>query len=275
MDPDGAEADARRIRRGRGMTHEEMSEMYELYALGVLTPSEKAEFDEHLGRGCPECRSGLAHAMELNAMMALLPDQVSPPKRLRKRVLASIGSGSPVPAWTNVWALVAGCLAIALVVGGLKMASDIEESRREARTASIARDEARRELDARDSQLSQVRRALQLLDEPQTVQATFGGSQPLPPRGKVFLNPTHGVLLIASHLAPAPAGKAYEMWLIPKKGAPLAAGVFQSDAQGNAFHFIPGPVDRAATAAVAVTVEQQSGSSTPTTKPFIVAPLGE
>ncbi len=257
------------------MTHEELSDLYELYALGALTPAEKIEIDEHLGRGCVECRTGLAHAMELNAMMALIPEQVAPPKRLRRRVLASVGAASAVPAWSNMWALAAGCLVIALVAGGLKMAGDIEESRREARAAVSGRDEARRELAARDSQLSHVRQALALIEEPQTIQATFGGSQPLPPRGRVFVNPARGVLFIASHLPPAPAGKAYEMWLIPKKGAPIAAGVFQSDAQGNALHLLAGPVDRAATAAIAVTVEPQAGSTAPTTKPFIVAPLAE
>lgn len=257
------------------MTHEELSDLYELYALGTLTPDERTEIEEHLGRGCAECRSGLAHAMELNAIMALVPDQVTPPKRLRRRVLASVGAASPVPAWSNVWALAAGCLVIALVVGGLKMAGDIEESRREARAAMHTRDAAGRELAARDTELTQVRQALALLEEPQTVQATFGGSQPLPPRGRVFVNPTRGVLFLASHLPPAPAGKAYEMWLIPKKGAPIAAGVFQSDAQGNALHLLAGPVDRAATAAIAVTVESPEGSPVPTTKPFIVAPLAE
>ena len=255
------------------MTHEELSDLYELYALGALTPDERAEIEEHLGRGCADCRSGLAHAMELNAMMALTPDRVTPPKRLRRRVLASVGAASPVPAWSNVWALAAGCLVIALVVGGLKMAGDIEELRREARTAVSGRDEARRELAARDGQLSQVLQALALLEEPQTAQATFGGSQPLPPRGRVFLDPSRGVLLLASNLPPAPAGKTYEMWVIPKGGKPVPAGLFQSAQDGTALYVLPGAVNVAGTAAVAVTLEPAAGVPQPTSTPIIAAAL--
>ena len=38
------------------MTHEELRDLYELYALGALDPGEKAEIEEHLARGCVECK---------------------------------------------------------------------------------------------------------------------------------------------------------------------------------------------------------------------------
>lgn len=255
------------------MTHEELSEIYELYALGALAPEEKIEIDEHLSRGCPECRAGVQRGLELNAMLATLPEQVNPPKRLRKRVLASVGVSRPASGWQGVWALVAGCLAIALVIVGLKMTSDLEETRRALRASDAQREEARRELQANRAQVSQMQEILQFLNEPQTIQATFGGGAAIPPRGRIFVNPNRGVLLLAAHLPPAPAGKTYEMWVVPKKGAPQPAGLFQSDAQGNALHLQPGPVNRAQTAAIAVSVEPASGSPGPTTKPLIVAPL--
>jgi anti-sigma-K factor RskA len=256
------------------MTHEELSEMYELYALGVLTPEEKSEIDEHLGRGCVECSVGVRRALEVNAMFTTLTEQVNAPKRLRKRVLASIGGRRAASGWTSVWAIAAACLAIALVILGLKTMGDLDQTRRELRTSNETRDQTRRELLESRGQLSKVQQALQFLNEPETVQATFGGGQALPPRGRIFVNPSRGVLLIASHLPPAPAGQTYEMWVVPKKGNPVAAGLFQSDAQGNALHLMAGPVNRAQTAAIAVSVEPESGSPAPTTKPFIVAPLG-
>lgn len=255
------------------MTHEELGEMYELYALGVLTPDEKWEIDEHLERGCPECGAGVRRAMESNAMFATLPEQVNPPKHLRKRVLASIGAQRATSGWTSVWAIAAACLMIALVIVGLKTTGDLDEARRQLRASNEQREEARRELLSIRSQLAKVQEALQFLNEPETVQATFGGGPALPPRGRIFVNASRGVLLIASHLPPAPAGKTYEMWVIPKKGNPVPAGLFQSDAQGNAMHLLAGPVNRAQTAAIAVTVEPEAGSPAPTTKPFIVAPL--
>ena len=78
---------------------------------------------------------------------------------------------------------------------------------------------------------------------------------------------------MASNLPPAPSGKLYEMWLIPKSGKPLPAGLFQSGINGSAMHIRPGAVDLDATGAVAVTVENEQGADQPTSQPFIVAAL--
>jgi anti-sigma-K factor RskA len=250
------------------MTHEEMSEMYELYALGVLAADEKIEIDEHLAQGCTECGNGLKRAIEVNAMFLTLPQQVKPPKRLRRRVVASIAADSNPRRWTLGWAVAACCLAIALAVVGVKMYADW-------RTSNAQLTELRNELRASDGQLSKMHEIMEFLNEPQTVQATFGGSQPAPPRGRVFVNPNRGVLLIASNLPPAPAGKIYQMWVVPKTGAPVPSGLFQSDAQGNAIHLLSGPVDTAHTAAIAVSVEPSAGSSAPSTTPIIVAGLSD
>jgi anti-sigma-K factor RskA len=91
----------------------------------------------------------------------------------------------------------------------------------------------------------------------------------------VFLNPTQGVLLIASNLPPAPLGKLYEMWVIPKTGKPVAAGMFQSQSDGSAMHVRLGAVDLAATGVIAVTVENEAGVDQPTTTPVIAAPVGD
>ena len=106
-----------------------------------------------------------------------------------------------------------------------------------------------------------------------TTEASFGGVQPKPPQGKVFVNPSRGVLLIASNLPRTPADKIYEMWIIPKAAKPVPAGLFQSQDDGNAMHVQPGMVDVSSTAAIAVTVENQAGADQPTTQPLIVAPL--
>jgi len=66
----------------------------------------------------------------------------------------------------------------------------------------------------------------------------FGKGQ-APPRGRVFVNRGRGVVLLASNLPPAPNGKIYELWLIPKGQAPIPAGLFQTDAQGNVLLYAP------------------------------------
>jgi anti-sigma-K factor RskA len=78
---------------------------------------------------------------------------------------------------------------------------------------------------------------------------------------------------MASNLPPAPAGKLYEMWMIPKNGNPLPAGLFQSETNGTAMHIRRGAVDLNETGAVAVTVENEQGADQPTSQPLIVAAL--
>ena len=245
------------------MTHEEMNEMYELYSLGVLDGDERDEIDEHLARGCPECSRAVKRAVELNAMLLTLPEQVQPPKRLRRRVLASVGSESNSRNWVMGWAALAACLAVALAFVGIKLTTDL-------RNGNAQLEQARRELKSANTQLASVQEIVQFLNEPQTVQATFGGSQPQPPKGRVLVNANRGVLLIASNLPPVPAGKTYEMWLVPKNGAPQPAGLFQSDPQGNAIHLLRGPFAAGQTAAIGVSVEPEAGSAAPTTTPIII-----
>jgi anti-sigma-K factor RskA len=89
----------------------------------------------------------------------------------------------------------------------------------------------------------------------------------------VWVHPQRGVLLIASNLPPAPAGKAYEMWIVPKGAPPIPAGLFNSDPQGVATHVWSQPVNLASAAAVAVTLEAAGGVPAPTSTPLIVAGL--
>jgi anti-sigma-K factor RskA len=89
----------------------------------------------------------------------------------------------------------------------------------------------------------------------------------------VFVHPRLGVLLIASNLPPAASGRIYEMWLIPKGGAPRPAGLFQSEPAGTALHILSGPVDTSTLSVIAVTLEPDTGSPAPTTTPIIVAPI--
>jgi anti-sigma-K factor RskA len=63
------------------------------------------------------------------------------------------------------------------------------------------------------------------------------------------------------------------MWVIPKGGKPVPAGLFQSAADGTAMHVLTGPVDVAGTAAVAVTLEPEAGVPQPTSTPIIAAGL--
>jgi anti-sigma-K factor RskA len=247
-------------------TCQEFSELYELYAMGALDGEEQAELEQHLESGCPVCSTGITRANASMQFLAILPEQVEVPARLRERILASVGAQRPRRGWM-VWltaaaALTSAALAIAVIWLGER---DID--------LGLALDGAHAEIRRTAADLANARLAFQFLNEPETKQVVFGQGKPQPPRGSVLLNAKRGVLLIASHLPPAPAGKIYEMWVIPKSGAPLPSGLFQSDAQGDAVYLREGAVDIAGTGAIAVTVEPESGSNAPTSTPIVVAPV--
>ena len=242
------------------MTCQELNEMFELYALGALEPAEKAEIDDHLARGCENCSQALSAALALNAGVFTLAPAVKPRGRLKRRLLTSVGVH--YPGWGWVWALGAACLLLVAAWLG------IEERNR---TYELA--DARRALLESDQQRDRLTQALQFLSDPATRPASFGRGQTAPPRGYVFLHPQMGVLLIASNLPAAGPGETYEMWVIPKGGAPRPAGLFQSDGM-RALYILNGPVDVSMIGTVAVTLEPAAGSAAPTMPILIAAPIG-
>lgn len=251
------------------MTHEELSELYELYALGVLEPEERTELEQHLSRNCPQCTAGLRSALAMTAMFGAGSEMVEPPRRLRKRVLASLGLE---PRWRSLWIGSWG-----LATAGLCAALAVMVTQNKSRLDQIAelRSELTRQIEQSGADRAKLLAGLKMLSEPDTEQVVFGKGTPQPPRGRVFVNASRGVLLMASNLPPAPPGKAYEMWIVPKTGAPIPAGMFQPDSGGFVLYLRPEPVDRSAAKAVAVTLEPASGSTAPTSTPLIAAALSD
>ena len=131
----------------------------------------------------------------------------------------------------QAWVTLAACVALGIFW--------IDHTRRE-RVAEIAF----RGVDSENARLKDV---LALLNAPETVVRVSSEGAAKPPQGKVFVHPDRGVLLLASNLPPAPAGKIYEMWVIPASGNPVPAGLFQTESNGTAVHLRTGPVSDAAT----------------------------
>jgi anti-sigma-K factor RskA len=80
---------------------------------------------------------------------------------------------------------------------------------------------------------------------------------------------------MASNLPAAPAKKAYELWLVPKEGAPVPAGTFWPDAGGNATLMQTSMPSGMQPKAFAVTIEDQQGSTTPTMPMVLVGGAGD
>lgn len=231
------------------MTCEDLRNSYELYSLGLLDGEETREIEEHLGRSCAVCRKNIKDALAVNAILLSQAPEVVPPSRLRRRVMASVGRERA--GWGWLAALAAACALVAALWLSL-----------EKRTTDRGLADARRTLQQTVAERDRLEQAFGFLNQPETRQINFGQGKPATPRGNFFLNPRMGVLLIASNLQTLPPGKAYEMWVIPKGGKPIPAGLFQSGAQGTAMLIRPGAVDSNVT--LAVTIEPEAGSPSPT-----------
>ena len=240
------------------MRCEELREMYELYTLGILEDEERDEIDAHLERGCEACRKSLNQALAMNAAVLTAAPEIRPPSRLKRRVMASVGVRHPGRGWAA--ALAAACMLV------LALWMSVQERHRSAELA-----DARGTILQIGAERSRMMQALSFLNQPETQQVGFGKNKPA--RGNIFVNPQRGVLLIASNLPPLAPGRIFEMWVIPKGGAPQPAGLFQSTESGTAYNMLSGPVTLSSGDAIAVTVEPEAGSSAPTTQPLFVAAL--
>ncbi len=241
----------------------ELQDHYEMYALGLADEPEHGEIRAHLDRGCEVCMSEMKRARELAALLSGAAAPAAPSPKLRRRILASVGVEQRAFGWAP---LLAGstimCLAAAIYFGGREW----DFSRQVVRLTEQSR--------AQIIELTRLNEAFALMNGADTTVTSFGEKKPVP-KGKLFYNPSMGALLIASNLPQAPAGKAYELWLIPKaKGAsPVRSDMFQSQSDGTVMHLIRGPIDANTTAALAVTMEVEGGVDSPTLPILIVAPL--
>jgi anti-sigma-K factor RskA len=239
------------------MTHPEMDELYELYVLGAVDPEQAAEIDQHVRDECPYCREHIGQALTTAAAMSGLAEQKTPPARLRQRVLAGI---APRAQASYPWLLVIGLSAACIALVGFAIWAGV-------RIISMGD-----RIDALTTQRDQLRAAVVFLSKPETQKIGFAGAVNAP-HGRVFLNRT-GFVFVGSQMPGLPPNSTFELWLIPASGAPQPAGLFRSNAEGDSVHVTAQQVNIAQMKAVAVSVEPRRGSPAPTTKPFLVLPLG-
>ena len=240
------------------MNCDELREHYELYAIGVAEEPERSEIRAHLNRNCELCMEEIKRAREVVALLGGTAPPAAPSAGLRRRILASVRVEQRRFGWAPFLAAALAMALFAVVYFG-------------GRERDVANELARvRDQNSGQAiELAKVNEAFAILTGADTIVTTFGEGQPRP-KGKVFVSPSRGVLLIARNLPPAPPGKAYEMWTL-RDGKAKAAGMFQSAPDGSAMHAQHGSVGN--TDAVAVTLENEAGADQPTSSPLFAAPI--
>lgn len=244
------------------MNHGEMDDLYELFCMGVLEPEPAAEIERHLGEGCEHCAERLREARYLLAGMATAVEPAQPSSGLRSRVLAIAGKDEKQGAGGKrgwVWvACAAAAAALMVLVWGVSMARELAATRRSLAEVSRQRNE--------------LRAAIAILGQADSRTVRFGEEEN-EPHGRVFVSQNGGVVFLGSRLPSLEGGKTFELWLVPAKGKPQAAGLFRPNEQGIAVHVLAQRSGAADYAAVAVSVEPEGGSVQPSGKPILVVPL--
>lgn len=247
-------------------------ELAAAYSLGALDPEETRAFEAALA-GSPELQREVAEYREVGALLA----QGAPapgagvPAALRSRVLAQaaaskqarVGPRGPGLLWL---ALAASVLAL----GGtsvLWLSTRAGLSERDRAIAAL-----RDSLAAREQLLAYREAEINAILDPNVTLTLMGEADSPKPTVQLFWNrKTNRMLVHAFQLTPAASRRAYQLWFIPKNGAPIPSITFNTEPSGHGL--VPEVEVPAgmALAAAAITEEPEGGSPQPTTPVLLVA----
>ncbi len=209
------------------------------YALDALDPDERARYEEHLA-SCESCRDELQGFWQVAGALGHAAGGPTPPASLRGRILEQARSErtNVVPFRRRVVApvlssaaAVAAVVAVGLGIWSIGLSSDLDDAN--GLLAVLADPNAR-------------------------THETAGGE------ANLVVTPTGRAALVVRRLAPAPAGKDYEIWVFVD-GVARRAGLFERPGVAMLTH----RVARGQT--VAVTLEPDGGVDAPTGKSLFTA----
>ena len=257
-----------------------------LLAAGALPEEECAALRVHAAE-CPECSAKLAEERGLAALLALTALQEKPVATIKAELFRRIrmereaqersrwpaqevakksaAAGAAKRAWWN-WVL-------APVAAALLMAAGMEwrESRRLGE-----------ELASVNHQLAEVRNErqrtemmLEVLAAQDTMSVKMAGTPDAEmATGMVRYNARKGLVMYTAALPPPPAGKIYQMWLVPATGAPISAGIFSPGAHDARQMWMAEVPLNTEAKVFAVTVEPGGGGPQPTGPKVLVGVVG-
>ncbi len=255
------------------------------YALGTLKEGQLSNLSAHVSM-CNQCRGELAKfQVELASFAAIQPDSELP-AGARERFVNRIANDSLAESklartrnksrlyiasrsfqhWLDTpmpLRILAGTLAAALLLTAYDDVSHIHELRNLG--PAISR------MERESAELSELKGFLRSTD----AQQVSLHEKPLiqrSPEGHALYSATTGKLIFTAQNLPAPpSGKAYELWVLRANGgAPIAAGVFTPNMQGNSAVIFPQLPPNVVASGFGVTVEDAAGSPVPTS-PIILS----
>ncbi|GAB4581955.1 MAG: hypothetical protein Fur0022_47070 [Anaerolineales bacterium] len=285
--------------------NEEIEELFPFYALGVLTPEEKARVEAYI-RSDPLAKARLD---DMRAAAQALPYEASPvppsgavKKALMARVKADRAQPAIVPSenWLQTlrrWlaspafstAALAGLVLMGVWIANLQAQTNqvVAESRtlQATATALIAENEAlqtsltalQQENNLLRDEILSNQELIALLTDSERQEFTIPGTEFQPHAQATLLvgseEDTRAVLLVAN-LPALPADRVYQFWLIGE-GGPIGAGLFEANAHGQAVLMVHSDGPILSFEAVGVSIEPSGGSPQPTGNIVLLGNLSE
>lgn len=257
------------------MSHEKLSELCSIYALGALDGEELREFEAHLKTGCPLCGQQI---QEYGETVALIPETLSnvkPSDDLKSRLMARLDLVAPsrgvvdfkptakAPPAKRGWLPWACAVAagIALTVS-LTRVSSLNRGLAEQQERLNQQLE---QLKVFQRLLSSEKEVTEFVARPGTQITPLAGTDKSPQAaGKILWNAQEKkAFFYASNLAAPPEGKTYQLWMIAGN-KPIDAGIFAVGLDGSGFLKVPSLSDADKAQKFAVTLEPAGGVPQPT-----------
>ena len=267
---------------GRHIPEEDLS----LLATGAMPEEECAALRGHAAE-CPECAARLAEQRGLAALLALTAPQEKLAATIKAELLARIRAEREAqernrwPARDVAKKPEAACGArrawwnwvLAPVAAALLMAAGMEwqESRRlgeelagvNRQLAEVLNERQRTEM-MLDVLAAQDTMSVKMAGTPDAEKST----------GMVRYNARKGMVMYTAALPPPPAGKIYQMWLVPAAGAPINAGIFAPGEHGTRQMWMAEVPLNTEAKVFAVTLEPGGGMPQPTGPKVLVGVVG-
>lgn len=284
------------------MRHEEYKELLAMEAAGALEAGERERLDAHLS-SCEECRTELRELSDAAASLAYTVAPVKPPKAMRARILQSVRAVDPseikgvravdpseskgidlrgllrrFSLWQILGArpsLAFGMAASLVAVAALGITTVALLNRNSALTREVSQlydrlRDAQTETTGVRTQLASARDLNEVLSSPDArVMQLAGKGDGVRARATLAYERTTGrAVILTSGLPPAPAGKAYQLWLIADNKK-MPGGTFKTDPEGHARMSDRLPAGEA-NPTFAVTLEREGGVPAPEGEIYLI-----